>query len=550
MSDAEVIDLTSLTPSPRAGAAGGSSPSPWEPELHPQDVDDIAAEDGALADNHGALAAVKAEPAAPAAALAAVKVEPTATAAALAAVKAEPAAPAAALAAVKAEPAAAGGAAPAAAEPEPQLSREQEAALASVKNGRSIFVTGSAGVGKTFFLAAVRRWCAAREKVVNSAEGGTVWFTATTGVAAVLIEGWTIHAFAGGRAAFTLLDAEKIYEQLAEKAVARWRHAELLVIDEISMLSDRNLQCLDELGRLCRGRDELPFGGLQLILAGDFFQLPPVAGKKAFLSPSWAGLLAHGMTVHEFEIVHRQGGDEQFKRLLQEMRIGLLSDRSMAMLSSRQKRRRPPADAAAAAAAAGGGGGPRPMKIFPTRIMVQRENEKRLAALPGPVLTVEAVDCFRQDRVQHVPRDRSMLECRFDTTLQLKRGAQVMLLVNLDLDAGLVNGSRGVVVDWTQPDANDDDEDGQDAEMDDQDQEEPSSALPAAASRPCPCSWRAATGPSSALWAIRAAASPEHSARPASNAACEPQLRLKRTNRTRASASAAARTSSGVESVE
>ena len=119
------------------------------------------------------------------------------------------------------------------------------------------------------------------------------------------------------------------------------------------------------------------------------------------------------------------------------------------------------------------------MKIFPTRIMVQRENEKRLAALPGPVLTVEAVDCFRQDRVQHVPRDRSMLECRFDTTLQLKRGAQVMLLVNLDLDAGLVNGSRGVVVDWTQPDANDDAEDGQDAEMDGEDQEEQEQQRPA-----------------------------------------------------------------------
>ncbi|KAM7154680.1 ATP-dependent DNA helicase PIF1 isoform 1-T2 [Molossus nigricans] len=298
----------------------------------------------------------------------------------------------------------------------PQLSEEQAAVLRVILKGQSIFFTGSAGTGKSYLL----------KRILGSLPPTGTVATASTGVAACHIGGTTLHAFAGigsGRAPLAQCVA------LAQRPGVRqgWLNCQRLVIDEISMVEADFFDKLEAVARAIRQQNK-PFGGIQLIICGDFLQLPPVTKgfqppQFCFQAKSWRRCVPVTL---ELTKVWRQA-DQTFISLLQAVRLGRCSDEVTRQLQ------------ATATHKVGRDG------IVATRLCTHQDdvaltNERRLQDLPGEVHSFEAMD---SDPEQARTLD---VQCPVSRLLQLKLGAQVMLVKNLAVSRGLVNGARGVVV--------------------------------------------------------------------------------------------------------
>ncbi len=159
----------------------------------------------------------------------------------------------------------------------------QEQALDVLKTGGNVFLTGEPGAGKTFVINQYIAWL--------EACGLKVAVTASTGIAATHIGGMTIHSWSGigARDTLTRYDLDQIAAK--EKVVARIKKTSVLVIDEISMLDGVLLDMLNVICRTIRQSAE-PFGGMQVVFVGDFYQLPPITRqgdimRYAFLSRAW-----------------------------------------------------------------------------------------------------------------------------------------------------------------------------------------------------------------------------------------------------------------------
>jgi len=151
------------------------------------------------------------------------------------------------------------------------LSPEQRKVVDLVGNGENVFFSGSAGVGKSFLLKHLVK----RESLRRVSSPGTVISTSLTGLASCNIDGVTIHSFAG--IGLGLGSAEELATWVCQNRLAlrRWRQVELLFIDEVSMLDASLFEKLEYIVRVTRNSTRV-FGGIQLCLSGDFFQLPPV----------------------------------------------------------------------------------------------------------------------------------------------------------------------------------------------------------------------------------------------------------------------------------
>eukprot|EP00667_Euglena_gracilis_P002552 EG_transcript_2552 len=296
------------------------------------------------------------------------------------------------------------------------LSPEQQEVATLLQAGHSVFCTGSAGTGKSFLL----------HKVIASLPAASTFVTASTGVAAVNIGGSTLHSFAGIQQGAG--PAEELLRLVRGNAAARqrWRDCRFLIIDEVSMVDAPLLTKLDAIARAVRGRPNSPFGGIQLLLTGDFFQLPPVArdgpADFCFKSQAWRDLR---LRVVQLTRIFRQR-DTEFVQILQEVRCARLSTETVARLQRR-----------VGVVPAG--------DIVPTKLRalnreVDAENLANLHRLPGPLTTFHATDTGTDPHLRNLQNN-----CIAPAALQLKVGAQVMLLKNLDPVAGLVNGARGVV---------------------------------------------------------------------------------------------------------
>ncbi|XP_054421653.1 ATP-dependent DNA helicase PIF1 [Pteronotus mesoamericanus] len=298
----------------------------------------------------------------------------------------------------------------------PQLSEEQAAVLRVILKGQSVFFTGSAGTGKSYLL----------KRILGALPPAGTVATASTGVAACHIGGTTLHAFAGigsGQAPLAQCVA------LAQRPGVRqgWLNCQRLVIDEISMVEADLFDKLEAVARAVRQQNK-PFGGIQLIICGDFLQLPPVTkGSQppqfCFQAKSWRRCVPVTL---ELTKVWRQA-DQTFISLLQAVRLGRCSDEVTRQLQ------------ATATHKVGRDG------IVATRLCTHQDdvaltNERRLQELPGEVHSFEAMD---SDPEQARTLD---VQCPVNKLLQLKLGAQVMLVKNLAVSRGLVNGARGVVV--------------------------------------------------------------------------------------------------------
>ena len=296
----------------------------------------------------------------------------------------------------------------------------QGLALEIMLSGESVLLTGPAGAGKTFVLNQFIK--------LAKAGGKHVSVTATTGLAATHLGGTTIHSWAGIGVSDEL--PQRFADHVAKGRREIIEKTDVLIIDEISMLHDFRLDMVDEACRLVRKKPDVPFGGIQLIMSGDFFQLPPInrgdsrAGGFVVHSKAWDEL---DPTICYLEEQHRQD-DEHLLDILNALRAGDIRRHHAEKLLERVDAE-PPADAVLT-------------ELHTVNIDVDRLNEVKLDELPGDELFYTQVTTGGENYVENL--QRSVLA---PATLRLKKGALVMAVKNAN-DRRYANGSIGTVIDF------------------------------------------------------------------------------------------------------
>ena len=296
----------------------------------------------------------------------------------------------------------------------------QDEAMRILKSGHNVYLTGAAGSGKTHLLNAYIKYLKGRR--VN------VGVTASTGIAATHMEGITIHSWAGIGLRRTASDSDIEIILRNRRIARRFQNTETLIIDEVSMLDAERLELLDQLARVARGNSE-PFGGLQVVLCGDFFQLPPVSNvnepspEAIYKSAAWESMNLKVCYLHE---QYRQGDNEL---------LGILSAiRNASVDEAVVNRLRQCRNTALSLAPSG-----RVVKLYTHNQNVDSENERELSMLP---------DHGRQYLMEMtgVPAIAEALRrgCLAPEKLVLKIGAAVMFVKN-NFEKGYVNGTLGTV---------------------------------------------------------------------------------------------------------
>jgi ATP-dependent exoDNAse (exonuclease V) alpha subunit len=295
---------------------------------------------------------------------------------------------------------------------------DQETALSILKSGHNVYLTGSAGTGKTYLINQYIEYLRARQVPVA--------VTASTGIAATHIGGQTIHSWSaiGIRDHITMQDLDKISKN--KQTRERLEKTHVLIIDEISMLSGKILTGISEILKHFK-RSELPFGGTQVIFSGDFFQLPPVSRealsnreKFAFMAPVW---VEARLKVCYLTKQYRQGQDA-LAIVLDEVRNKSVSDDSISLIQDKLQETTTDSEV---------------LKLYTHNADVDAMNEKRLAANPNKLYTFVAQGKGNPKLVENLRN--SVLAA---PTIGLKMGAKVMFVRN-NPEKGYHNGSIGTV---------------------------------------------------------------------------------------------------------
>ena len=380
-----------------------------------------------------------------------------------------------------------------------RLSEEQRYAIGMVRERKNVFITGSGGVGKTFLIECI---------VQALKKDGGVLITASTGIAAVPIGGRTLHAALGcGLAQDSVEECVKRMRRRKD-VVARWKRTRCLLIDEISMIEPDFFSKASAIVAHVRNARDKPFGGMQVVLSGDFCQLPPVSGNAfCFESAAWNELK---LRVVELTTVFRQQNDVGFVEALGRLRFGRQTSADVELFRSRVN----------ATCRGQSDDGIRPSTLFARNKDVEVLNNEELDRIDGESVlfacrltkhvrvrasssntaaaaavekrrrvlaltdTSEAVETLNGEEFEANQADADdgegedfggapsgeswralppvgYLEAGSDdlrtmndfnrslsveNRLSLKVGALVLLVINLDFEQGLVNGSQGRVI--------------------------------------------------------------------------------------------------------
>ncbi|KAK4275530.1 hypothetical protein QN277_018595 [Acacia crassicarpa] len=307
--------------------------------------------------------------------------------------------------------------------PKIEWTEEQKSILAAISRGNSVFITGSAGTGKTLFLQEAIK----RLRILY--KPSRVSITASTGIAACAIKGQTLHSFAG--IGMLNYNRKVMLDRIImnRKAYKRWLNVQALVIDEISMIDAELFDTLEFIAREVKGVESV-WGGIQLVVCGDFFQLPPIPNKGsswtsvkfAFEAESWNK--SFDMQI-EFTKIFRQS-DILLIKLLQGIRTGEMDPQDMEFL---EQSCIPESEC-----------DPSVIQLLPLNKQVERVNQERLDSLQKEVVVYNAVDHGAQ------PWKGQLSTGMAPDSVSICEGARVMLVKNLNTWKRLVNGATGEVV--------------------------------------------------------------------------------------------------------
>ncbi len=293
---------------------------------------------------------------------------------------------------------------------------DQALAIEILLDGQHVLLTGPAGSGKTH---ALRTFISEAKR-----EGKVVSVTATTGLAASHLGGTTIHSWSGIGIADELTDA--ILGNMSKTRRDMINKTDVLIIDEISMLHDYRLDMVDQVARIVRENPDEPFGGLQVVLCGDFFQLPPISRSGELPSSfvvtaqCWSELDPVVCYLNE---QYRQD-DEAYLEILEAMRNNDVRRHHAEQLLARQEFDETEENIT---------------ELHVTNVDVDAINVKKLAEIDEPVHTFAMETTGGRQYVESLKRS-----CLAPETLELKKGALVMCLKN-NQEKRYVNGSLGVV---------------------------------------------------------------------------------------------------------
>ena len=295
----------------------------------------------------------------------------------------------------------------------------QKDALEILKMGYNCYITGAAGSGKTHLLNEYIKFL--------KNKGVEVGITASTGIAATHMGGTTIHSWSGLGIKDDLTEYD--LEDLESKKYLydRFKNTDVLIIDEISMLHHFRLDLVERIARHLK-RNQLPFGGMQIILCGDFFQLPPVSrmGEKeshfSYKSETWKKLDLKICYLEE-QFRHK---DDKFIKILNGIRGNNLSEESLFCLNSRNN--------------ACLKEGIEPTKLHTHNINVDTINDTELNKLSGQIFAYKMEDKGRKALVDALKKS-----CLAPEVLRLKKGARVMFVKN-NFEEGYANGTLGKVI--------------------------------------------------------------------------------------------------------
>lgn len=293
----------------------------------------------------------------------------------------------------------------------------QERALDILKTGANVFLTGEPGAGKTYVINQYIAWL--------EAAGLSVAVTASTGIAATHIGGMTIHSWSGIgiKDSLSPYDLEQITTK--ERIVKRAKAAQVLVIDEISMLDGKVLDMVDQVLRTVRQSTEV-FGGIQVVCIGDFFQLPPVTRqgdmmRYAFECNAWLNLKPLVCYITE---QYRQE-DEMLLGLLGSIRRNEIEEDHYTLLEEQKEIKFEHIE---------------PTRLYTHNADVDAVNNQKLAELPGPIRKFQMAGKGSKPLLEGL-----MKNCLSPQTLELKEDAMVMCTKN-NFEAGYVNGTLARVI--------------------------------------------------------------------------------------------------------
>lgn len=326
-----------------------------------------------------------------------------------------------------------------------QLSPEQKFIFDKYKEGKNIFITGPGGSGKTLLIQTI--------ETHGKNEGKNIQVCAMTGCAAILLQcgAKTLHSWAGiGLAKGSIKETiDRVIKSRHRRK--NWNKVQILIIDEISMLSLKLLIILDTIARTIK-KNNKPFGGIQIIFAGDFYQLPPIPDNNDPLSSQFCFEYEEWNNLFDYQVqlkkIFRQQ-DPVYSKILNEIRIGKIKKKSYELLQKYIRLPNPDDQI-------------KPPIILACRKDVEDINKNELDKIvdEGIIYKYKEINdltSINEKAKQFITENDINNELTLiknnimaEPEIKLKIGTQVMCIANLDFEGinPLVNGSQGIITDF------------------------------------------------------------------------------------------------------
>ena len=332
-----------------------------------------------------------------------------------------------------------------------QLTSEQKYAFEKITKGENLFITGPGGSGKSVFIKELVKYFKNKSKRTQ--------VCALTGCAAILLEcsAKTIHSWGGLGLARGNIESLARKISMNKHKRQNWKCIDVLIVDEVSMMSEKLFNLIDLIAKICRNSDQ-PFGGIQVVFCGDFYQLPPVGDENNqetynFCFESSLFDITFPNKV-QFTKIFRQK-DPIYTKILNQIRIGRISRNTVEILKKYVNRE---IDLQS---------GFCPTILYPKKKQVDKvnkqsmenlETESRYFSLCKYIVPLEELSEIDRYKLNDLSEEQISYEHEYlinsincDNNLELKIGAQVMCVINLDLDDNqnpICNGSQGIIKDF------------------------------------------------------------------------------------------------------